>query len=83
MGCCTASLISPTTMRVNGGATGRSDSTSKPPMVRVSASACVDSGGLQNARNQDWGNCMTDLDQRNWLRKRMSPSKNRRKSFTP
>ena len=88
-------------------------------MVRVSASSCVESAGLQNSRNQDSGNCivrffgvlfknelialairafqyenvlMSDQDKREQLtflrywncdRKRMSPSKNRRKSFTP
>ena len=58
LGCWTASLISPTTILVNGGATGRLSSTSRPPMVRVSASSLLDSAGLQNSRNQDSGNCM-------------------------
>ena len=57
-GCCTASLISPTTTRLNGGAAGRSSSTSRPPIVRVSASCSVESGGLQNSRSQDSGNCI-------------------------
>ena len=58
-GCCTASLISPTTMPVNGGATGWSSSTSKPAIVKVSAKAWVEMGGLQNSRNQDSGNCIS------------------------
>src|SRR4051794_18368444 len=58
LGCWTASLISPTTTLVNGGATGRRSSTSSPPMVSVSAICCVVSGGLQNSRSQDSGNCM-------------------------
>src|SRR3954469_509347 len=57
-GCCTASLISPTTTLLKGGATGRRSSTSSPPMVSVSAISCVVSGGLQNARSQDSGNCI-------------------------
>src|SRR4029453_6042290 len=57
-GCWTASLISPTTILVNGGAAGRRSSTSSPPMVSVSASSWVVSGGLQNSRSQDSGNCM-------------------------
>ena len=59
LGCCSACLISPTTTWVNGGATGRTSSTSNPPMVSTSASWLVVSGGLQNSRNQDSGNCMT------------------------
>ena len=90
-GCCTASRMRPTTMRENGGATGRTSSTSRPAMVSVSASCSVDSGGLQNSRNQDSGNCMTLLFSAfwggraywNWLRKRRSPSKNSRRSLTP
>src|SRR3954466_1236775 len=58
LGCWTASLISPTTTLLKGGATGRRSSTSSPPMVRASAICCVDSGGLQNSRSQDSGNCM-------------------------
>ena len=41
------------TIFVNGGATGRRSSTSKPPIVSVSASCSLVSGGLQNSRNQD------------------------------
>ncbi|MDT4821852.1 hypothetical protein FQZ97_550410 [compost metagenome] len=93
-GCCTASLISPTTMRVKGGATGRRSSTSKPPMVSVSASAALSRGGLQNSRSQDSGNCISSISiwffylwkgraYWNCERKRRSPSKNRRRSFTP
>src|SRR5689334_17934055 len=59
LGCCTASLISPTTTLVKGGATGRRSSTSSPPMVSLSAISCVDSGGLQNSRSQDSGNCIS------------------------
>src|SRR5689334_13990141 len=59
LGCCTASLISPTTTLVNGGAAERRSSTSSPPMVSTSAICCVDSGGLQNARSQDSGNCIS------------------------
>ena len=58
LGCCTASLISPTTIFENGGATGASSSTSRPAMVRVSASSWVVRGGLQNSRSQDSGNCI-------------------------
>ena len=47
-GCCSASLISATTMDVKGGATGRNSSTSRPAMVRVSASCSVLRDGLQN-----------------------------------
>ncbi len=46
----------------------------------------VDSGGLQNSRNQDSGNCIScDLSVRSaeLRRKRRSPSKNRRRSLTP
>ncbi len=129
-GCCTASLISPTTMPVNGGATGSSSSTSRPAMVKVSASSWVVSDGLQYWRNQDSGNCIVGLfgvqacsamsgigrqgvlafqwgaggstccpgagdgiahlqhrplrfHDWNCDRKRMSPSKNRRRSLTP
>ena len=60
-GCCTASLISPTTMPVKGGATGAISSTSRPAMVSVSASAWVLSCGLQYSRNQDSGNCIVRL----------------------
>ncbi|MNS73044.1 hypothetical protein D3C72_1064720 [compost metagenome] len=60
-GCCTASLISPTTMPVKGGATGSISSTSRPAMVRVSASSWVVSCGLQYSRNQDSGNCIVRL----------------------
>ena len=48
-------------------------------MVSVSASCCVVSGGLQNSRNQDSGNCMViqvltkrSRDKRRWERKRRS-----------
>src|SRR5207249_982040 len=58
LGCCTACPISPTTSFVNGGATGRRSSTSRPPMVSVSAICCVLRGGLQNSRSQDSGNCI-------------------------
>mmetsp|Transcript_37514 Transcript_37514/g.87439 ORF Transcript_37514/g.87439 Transcript_37514/m.87439 type:complete len:561 (+) Transcript_37514:3391-5073(+) len=59
LGCCVASRISATTMPWKGGATGRSSSTSMPDMVSSSASWAVDSGGLQNSRSQDSGNCIT------------------------
>ena len=55
-------------------------------MVSVSASSALVSGGLQNSRNQDSGNCISSFSLSvywNWLRKRRSPSKNRRRSFTP
>ena len=81
-GCCSALSTKPTTTPVNGGATGSSSSTSKPAMVKVSASCWLLSSGLQNSRNQDSGNCML-RPQRNCDKKRTSPSKNRRRSFTP
>ena len=61
-GCLVVDLISPTTMFENGGATGLSSSTSRPAIVRVSASCWVESGGLQNSRNQDSGNCISALN---------------------
>src|SRR3954468_10777444 len=64
VGCCAASLISRTTTFVKGGASGRSSSTSSPPMVSVSAISCVLSVGLQNARSQDAGDCMSCLGSR-------------------
>ncbi len=89
LGCGSASTISPTTTPANGGATGRSASTSRPAIVSSSASCCVSSGGSQNSRSQDSGNCMVGLvrrvraAQRNWARKRRSLSKNSRRSPTP
>jgi hypothetical protein len=44
-----------------GGATGSSSSTSRPAMVRVSASCWVVRLGLQYSRNQDSGNCIVRL----------------------
>ena len=97
-GCGSALRISATTTPLNGGATGRRSSTSMPDIVSRSASCCVDSGGLQNSRNQDSGNCMAAVDLRsvqrrsrvgatsvqlNCVRKRRSPSKNRRRSSMP
>ena len=58
LGCCIASLISPTTIFENGGATGLSSSTSRPAIVRTSANCSVVKGGLQNSRSQDSGNCI-------------------------
>src|ERR1700712_4704878 len=58
-GCCVASLISPTTIFVKAGAAWRRSSTSKPPIVSVSASSTLLIGGLQNSRNQDSGNCIS------------------------
>ena len=84
LGCCSAWRISPTTMWLNGGATGWRSSTSRPAMVRVWASCAVVSGGLQKARSQDSGNCICfSWNYWNCERKRMSPSKNRRRSLTP
>src|SRR2546423_5268779 len=51
---------SPTTTPVNGGAAGRSSSTSMPALVSRSASWVVVSGGLQNSRSHDSGNCMAE-----------------------
>ena len=90
-GCGTASRISATTTPENGGATGRSSSTSRPDIVNRSASCRVFSGGLQNSRNQDSGNCMAQCfgwkrsvgGQLNWVRKRRSPSNIRRRSSMP
>src|ERR1035437_9165072 len=64
LGCCTVSLTSPTTMFINPGTTGLSSSTSRPAMVSVSASCSVESGGLQNSRNQDSGNCIVNFSNR-------------------
>ena len=44
---------------LNGGATGRSSSTSRPAIVSVSASSALDNGGLQKLRSQLSGNCMS------------------------
>ena len=74
-GCCTASLISPTTILVNGGATGRSSSTSRPAMVSVSASSAVVKGGLQNSRNQDSGNCIVGHSCTEGARRRAGPAR--------
>ena len=63
LGCCTASRIRPTTTPLNGGATGSSSSTSRPAMVKVSASCWLVRGGLQKARSQDSGNCMEKSQQ--------------------
>ena len=72
-----------TTTLSKGGATGRSSSTSMPDSVSNSANCSVDSGGLQNSRNHDSGNCMGPSLQLNCDRKRRSPSKKLRRSPTP
>ena len=80
LGCCSAWQISPTTILLKAGATGLSSSTSRPAMVSVWASCSVVSAGLQKDRSQDSGNCICFYW--NCERKRISPSKNSRKSLT-
>ena len=48
-----------TTTPVNGGAAGCNSSTSMPDIVNSSANAGLDSGGSQNWRSQDSGNCIS------------------------
>ena len=90
-GCGSTATMRATTTPVKGGATGRRSSTSMPDMVSRSARAWVLSGGLQNSRNHDSGNCMAVSwgrcrcrgGQLNCARKRRSPSNIRRRSSMP
>src|SRR5262245_2224451 len=58
-GCLCTDRTSPTTTPVNGGATGRSDSTSTPDIVSRRASSSGPSGGSTKVRSQRSENCIS------------------------
>ena len=61
LGCFATVRTSPTTMPVNGGATGVQDSTSRPDMVSRCASSAVVIDGLARVRSQLSGISMLEL----------------------
>ena len=79
-GCLATSSTWATTTLSKAGATVSTSSTSRPAMVSRWASSSLDRRGSTKVRNQDSENFMIDY---NCLRKRRSPSKNRRRSLTP
>ena len=80
--CGTALVISATTTPLKGGATGWSDSTSKPSIVRRSASSRSSTARRPRRAAMKWATSCAQ-PRANCARKRRSFSKNRRRSFTP
>ena len=96
LGCCSASLISPTTILVKGGATGFELFYLQAGHGQRLGQLGGGDGGVAKVRSQDskiawsvkrkirrWVTGQRCRRYWNWDRKRMSPSKNRRRSLTP
>ena len=83
-GCLSTARIRATTTLLNGGAALSRCSTSKPAMVKRSASSSLSIGGSTKVRNQCSENFIRGEGcYANWRRKRRSFSKNSRRSSTP